>query len=134
MSDRIYVLSNRSMPGIVKIGWTSRAVVERVAELSSHTGVPTEFTLVREFIVDDGLQTERVIHEHLANHRLAGNREFFQMEADEAGLAIEAILRVEHSLSRRDFGREEELLKRALPLVRNLRFIRPQLLEERMGD
>jgi S-DNA-T family DNA segregation ATPase FtsK/SpoIIIE len=133
MSDRIYILSNPAMPGIVKIGRTSRSAAERVAELSSHTGVPTGFVLVQEYSVPAGSEAERTVHEHLAAHRLAGNREFFRLEAEEAVAAVEAVLRIHTSLARRDFAMEERLLKLALPVVRSLQTVRPQLLEERLG-
>jgi hypothetical protein len=46
MSEFIYILENTLMRGLVKIGRTERSVSERVGELSSHTGVPTSFTVV----------------------------------------------------------------------------------------
>ena len=39
----VYILENASMPGLIKIGKTSRDSVERARELSSATGVPTGF-------------------------------------------------------------------------------------------
>jgi hypothetical protein len=41
----IYVLSNPSMPGIVKVGRTFREPRARAAELSASTGVPTPFKI-----------------------------------------------------------------------------------------
>jgi hypothetical protein len=41
----VYILSNKKMPGLVKIGCTTRPVVERTAELNSMTGVPAPFVL-----------------------------------------------------------------------------------------
>ena len=55
MSEFIYVLENASMPGLVKIGRTDRSVSERVNELSSHTGVPTGFTVVKEYAVTNSV-------------------------------------------------------------------------------
>ena len=47
----VYILSNISMPGLLKIGMTRLDPTKRVKELSSSTGVPTPFNLVyyREF-------------------------------------------------------------------------------------
>ena len=42
---RVYVLSNKAMPGLVKIGYTYGAVESRVSELSSATGVPIAFQI-----------------------------------------------------------------------------------------
>jgi hypothetical protein len=76
MSEFVYVLENPSMPGIVKIGRTDRTVSERVNELSSHTGVPTQFIVVKEYSVDDSVLAENKIHERLSEYRVSENREF----------------------------------------------------------
>ena len=39
----VYVLVNSSMPGIAKVGRTTRAPRDRAAELSGVTGVATPF-------------------------------------------------------------------------------------------
>lgn len=76
MSGFVYLLTNRSMPGLVKIGHTTRASGDRIAELSKATGVPTPFELVFDQFVADSAQAERLIHESLAAYRVAANREF----------------------------------------------------------
>jgi formylglycine-generating enzyme required for sulfatase activity len=75
----VYILSNPSMPGLLKIGCTERGVEERIAELSS-TGVPTPFEIEAIFESADPRQDEQQVHEVFRNHRLANNREFFVME------------------------------------------------------
>lgn len=47
----IYILSNKSMPGIYKVGITTNSVRQRATELSS-TGVPTEFSIEKIFEVE----------------------------------------------------------------------------------
>jgi len=42
----IYALVNASMPGLVKVGRTSRDPKDRAAELSGATGVATPFLVV----------------------------------------------------------------------------------------
>lgn len=76
----VYLLVNSSMPGLIKVGRTERPVVERVAELSAPTGVPTPFELVFEVFVDDCEGAERRLHEHLSQrgYRVSTDREFFQ--------------------------------------------------------
>jgi hypothetical protein len=92
MSEFIYVLENASMPGLVKIGRTERNVSERVSELSSHTGVPTGFIVVNEYAVANSVEAERIIHDRLSDYRVADNREFFKMEAEDAKDIIESML------------------------------------------
>ena len=59
MSEFIYILENTLMPGLVKIGRTERSVSERVGKLSSHTGVPTSFTVEKP-------SYEMAIHQQLS--------------------------------------------------------------------
>src|SRR5208282_426386 len=117
MSEFIYVLENPSMPGLGKIGRTDRSVSERVSELSSHTGVPTGFAVVKEYAVANSIEAERIIHERLSKYRVADNREFFKMEAEDTTAIIESILETVKPETRRDFEREDELVSRAIPIV-----------------
>lgn len=82
----VYVLSNPSMPGLLKIGMTRFDPSRRVQELSSATGVPTPFQLVyyREF--HNCVAAELEIHSILASKGLRYNdqREFFTIDTVEA--------------------------------------------------
>jgi ribosomal protein S27E len=49
----VYVLSNESMPGLVKIGFTARDITKRVTELNSGTAVPAPFVIEGVFSSDD---------------------------------------------------------------------------------
>ncbi len=131
MSEFIYVLENPLMPGLVKIGRTERSVSERVEELSSHTGVPTSFTVVKEYAVENSVETERIIHERLSDFRVSDSREFFKMEAEDATDIIESIL-PEHE-TRRDYEREDDMVARAIPIVVQAGMARPRMLEEILG-
>jgi DNA segregation ATPase FtsK/SpoIIIE-like protein len=133
MSEFIYVLENPSMPGLVKIGRTERSVSERVIELSSHTGVPTGFAVVKEYAVANSFETERTIHERLSNYRVSDNREFFKIEAEDAIAIIDSMLEVVKFEKQRDFEREDELIARALPIVAKQGIARPRMLEELLG-
>jgi len=133
MSEFIYVLENASMPGLVKIGRTERSVSERVNELSSHTGVPTGFTVVNEYAVINSVEAERIIHDRLSDYRVANNREFFKMEAEDATDIIESMLETVRSETRRDFEREDELVARAIPIVAEQGMARPRMLENMLG-
>jgi S-DNA-T family DNA segregation ATPase FtsK/SpoIIIE len=132
MSEFIYVLENPSMPGMVKIGRTDRSVLERVNELSSATGVPTGFAVVKEYAVTNSVEAERIIHERLSDYRVAENREFFKMEGEDVTDIIESLLEMSKPV-RRDFEREDELVARAIPIVFERGTARPRMLEELLG-
>ena len=57
-SQYIYVLSNKSMPGIYKIGFTKGDPKKRAKQISSSTGVPQPFEVEFSFKCFNGLQLE----------------------------------------------------------------------------
>jgi len=73
----IYVLSNPSMPGVVKIGRSSIGGDARASQLYT-TGVPRPFYLEFEILVPDAASLELHIHESLHRYRLHKGREFFR--------------------------------------------------------
>jgi hypothetical protein len=78
----IYVLENPSFPGMVKIGMTNQSNVnKRVAQLS--TGVPTPFTVAYQAQVSDPATVETVLHKEFDHSRVADNREWFEVSAQE---------------------------------------------------
>ena len=76
----VYVLANSSMPGLVKVGKTTRLPSERAEELSGVTGVATPFIVVYEEHFEDCDTIEAHVHTALATKglRLSDNREFFR--------------------------------------------------------
>lgn len=87
----VYILSNECMPGIVKIGRTTRSVSGRANELYQ-TGVPTPFAVEHEVYCLDCEKAEQEIHDVFSDERVNPNREFFRADADRvfeilAGLA-----------------------------------------------
>lgn len=87
----IYVLTNPSIPELVKIGQTERHPAARVAELSSHEGVALPFALEFYIEVADRFRAEAAIHEALAAFRVSTDREFFKLNAAEAQSIIREI-------------------------------------------
>lgn len=88
----VYVLSNESMPGLVKIGQTSRKIDERLRELSISTGVPLPFSCDAIFNSANPNEDEQRIHQRLSAVRVSDNREFFRLKSQEAVDAIKNIL------------------------------------------
>lgn len=86
----VYVLSNPSMPGIVKIGRSTRHPELRAQELyKTSSGVPEPFVL--EFAIYakyDHEEHEEQIHESFKQFRVNGSREFFRVEVE---LAVEVM-------------------------------------------
>lgn len=89
----IYVLINPVMQGLVKIGKTKRQVGERIQELSSATGVPTQFILVYEqrFVNVDIAETQIHLILEEKGYRLSSNREFFNIPVTEAIKVIQSL-------------------------------------------
>jgi ribosomal protein S27AE len=86
----IYLLSNEFMPDLLKIGYCTRTVEERVKELNSQTGVPNPFTVEAYFGSNKPEEDEKNIHKELENYRIQ-KKEFFKISSTEA---IENIARM----------------------------------------
>ncbi len=83
----VYVLTNESLPTVVKVGYTDRRPDVRAAELHS-TGVPTPFKVSFCFQCGDPRAAERRVHAALAAYRVRSDREFFQCSAIDAAAHI----------------------------------------------
>jgi hypothetical protein len=81
----VYVLVNSAMPGLVKVGKTSRLPADRATELSGVTGVATPFIVAFEQYFIDCEAAEEYVHTSLARagYREAPNREFFRAPTNE---------------------------------------------------
>lgn len=93
----IYVLSNDSMPGLLKVGLTENSVRQRIRELSGSTGVPTEFKLEKAFEIDAHLlfRVEQTIHRELKGAGFHHQKEFFNVSLTQCTtLAEDVILRI----------------------------------------
>lgn len=87
----VYIMTNEAMPGLVKIGSTSRTVEERESELSN-TSVPFSFQVYCSFPTDTPCADEAAVFAALAVHRIRASREFFQLRPEAAALLIKAAL------------------------------------------
>jgi len=74
----VYFLTNPAMPGLVKIGYTSGSLEERLRQLNT-TGVPRPFQIVATFTVNNAPQCERELQQKLGHHRPSKDREFFRV-------------------------------------------------------
>ncbi len=84
MGDTVYIVTNEAMPGLVKIGITSKPIEERLKELASVTGVPLPFSCYYAAEVEDAGNLEDVLHKAYADNRVNPNREFFSISPEAA--------------------------------------------------
>jgi hypothetical protein len=79
VSGCVYILKNNDMPGLLKVGKTRGKATIRARELSSTTGVPSEFEVCKEYHVIDSDAAERRAHQILETSvgRANNKREFF---------------------------------------------------------
>jgi hypothetical protein len=90
--DIVYIMSNPSLQGMVKIGYTSKEIEVRRGILSKATGVPTPFKVEYIYRLQGrGMELEREIHSYLKEFRLNNEREFFEIGLKQA---IEAVQKV----------------------------------------
>ena len=88
-SGIVYAATNPTMPGLVKIGGTSRANVQaRMDELYS-TGVPAPFTCEIARRVDRYLEVESALHTVFEPSRVPSGREFFEVTLDQVAAALD---------------------------------------------
>ncbi len=80
----VYCIANDAIPSIVKIGATTRAPEDRLAEARATTWAPSCFRIVVQTAVDDAFATEHALHELLAPRRFEARREFFTLTHEEA--------------------------------------------------
>ena len=87
-SGIVYAATNPMMPGLVKIGGTSRANVQaRMDELYS-TGVPAPFACEIARRVDRYLEVESALHTVFEPSRVSPGREFFEVTLDQVAAAL----------------------------------------------
>lgn len=95
-SGWIYILSTREMPNILKIGMTTRNVIQRVKEINSATGLLLPLSARAIFRVKNASEAERLIFSKLDSFRIRKDREFFNIEFQEAVTLINDYLRAEN--------------------------------------
>ena len=86
----VYVLVNKSMPGICKIGMTTTTVGQRVKEINYATGVITPWFPVFKYKCINSRVLETEVHQYLENlgYRVNPKREGFEIPSN---IAIEVI-------------------------------------------
>lgn len=88
MNEIIYILTNESMPGYVKIGRTSNNLEQRIKDLSASTSVPLPFTCFYACTVSNAQFVEHQLHDAFDNDRTNPKREFFQIAPERVVSAL----------------------------------------------
>lgn len=87
----VYLLTNPAMPGLVKIGMTSRREVAfRMNELFS-TGVPVPFKCDYAGRTSSPAKVETSLHQAFGPYRINPKREFFEIEVEQASVLLRLI-------------------------------------------
>ncbi|MBY5635925.1 GIY-YIG nuclease family protein [Rhizobium leguminosarum] len=118
VAGEVYVLSNPSMQGLLKVGYTTGTALKRASELSGVTGVPTGFKVEWALpVIGDARAVEQRAHAHLVSYK--AGKEFFKVSLDDAKAAVvqsfaelypERAMLMDQAFSRRA---EAELSRRA---------------------
>jgi hypothetical protein len=92
-SQWVYVLTNPTMPGLCKIGFTKNKPSERVKQINSGTGVAMDFVVEWAFPCFNAHDVEKQVHKYLENNgfRVSRNKEFFNVSVNEAKAVVERI-------------------------------------------
>ena len=83
----VYILTNRAMPGLVKIGRTKKPPKDRAAQLYT-SGVPLPFEVYAYLRVKNPRLVEKRLHKRFERQRINPKREFFKVKPRKAHAAL----------------------------------------------
>lgn len=89
-SGYVYILTNPSLDGMIKVGRTFRDSRSRARELFT-TGLPTPFQVAFEIFSDNHEKLEADFHQELIDFRISNNREFFRYPLDKAIVLLQKL-------------------------------------------
>jgi len=87
----VYILSNPTQPGLLKIGYTKNLPEKRAKQISSATGVALPYKVEWAYQCFNGEMVEREVHHKLKAQRINNSKEFFQISLEEAKEIINLI-------------------------------------------
>lgn len=89
MKGWVYVITNKAMPGLVKVGYSMKDPDLRAAELNN-TGSPHRFVVDYETLVEEPRDVEQTVHGLLSG--LRESKEWFHCSVEEAIAAIKSVV------------------------------------------
>jgi hypothetical protein len=87
MKGWVYIITTKSMPHLVKVGFSTKDPELRAAELNN-TGNPYPYEVVYDVLVNEPRDVEQIAHGLLKNKGVHENKEWFNCSID---IAVEAI-------------------------------------------
>lgn len=88
----MYIIVNKSMPGLVKVGYTDRSPAKRASELGG-TGMPTPYSVAYSVRLHGARKIEQQVHRKLDKTRVG--KEWFRCTVTTARSAIEKVADIE---------------------------------------
>ena len=86
----VYVMSNKAMPNLIKVGFSTKDPELRANELGKgNTGVPHPYNVIYDVLVQNPYQIEQQVHSKLSDKNEA--KEWFRCSASEAVKAIREV-------------------------------------------
>lgn len=85
----VYVITNKAMPGLIKVGYSTKDPHLRAGELN-HTGSPHPYSVEYDVLVRNPKDIESKIHSSLSNKR--EGKEWFRCSAIEAIETIRLVI------------------------------------------
>ncbi|MBR4785247.1 MAG: GIY-YIG nuclease family protein [Fibrobacter sp.] len=83
----VYILTNDYIPGVIKIGYTTQPIENRLKELDK-TGVPWPYKCYFAIKTNRYKEIEQYAHNTFADYRIRDNREFFKVSPEKAVAAL----------------------------------------------
>ena len=91
MRGWIYIISNKSMPGLVKVGYSGKDPEDRASELDN-TGAPHPYVVEYDVLIEGELfQVEQHIHQNLSSY--SEGKEWFRCTPEQAVIAIRQVVK-----------------------------------------
>ncbi len=87
----VYILTNESMPGLCKIGFTKNMPDKRAKQINASTGVALDFMVEYAYPCYNGHDLEQEVHGYLDSYRVNKHREFFRISVEDAKSVIERL-------------------------------------------
>jgi ribosomal protein L37AE/L43A len=88
MKGWVYIISNPAMPGLIKVGHSTKDPELRARELN-HTGSPHSYIVEYEMLIEEPFRVEQQVHKALVSCR--EGKEWFRCLAEEAVAVVQRV-------------------------------------------